>query len=43
MPDALNNDERLRALCLSGAIPMQDYIKRLTDDGFGTIEVRAKR
>lgn len=43
MPDNLKNDERLRALCLSGAIPMHDYIKRLTDAGFGTIEVRAKR
>lgn len=43
MPENLRVDERLRALCLSGAIPMQDYIKRLTDAGFGTIEVRAKR
>jgi SAM-dependent methyltransferase len=43
MPPALKADERLRALCLTGAIPMQDYIKRLTDVGFGTIEVRAKR
>ena len=43
MPDALKADERLRALCLTGAIPMNDYIKRLTDVGFGTIEVRAKR
>jgi SAM-dependent methyltransferase len=43
MPPQLQKDERLRALCLSGAIPLQDYIKRLTDTGFGTIEVRAKR
>jgi SAM-dependent methyltransferase len=43
MPANLRDDERLRALCLSGAIPMADYIKRLTDAGFGTIEVRAKR
>lgn len=43
MPAALKTDERLRALCLTGAIPMRDYIKRLTDVGFGTIEVRAKR
>ncbi|MBI4195150.1 MAG: arsenosugar biosynthesis arsenite methyltransferase ArsM [Betaproteobacteria bacterium] len=43
MPDRLKNDERLRALCLSGAIPLNDYIGRLTDVGFGTIEVRAKR
>jgi SAM-dependent methyltransferase len=43
MPDTLRNDERLRALCLTGAIPLHQYIKRLTDVGFGTIEVRAKR
>ncbi len=43
MPPALQSDERLRALCLSGAIPLQQYIRRLTDTGFGTIEVRAKR
>jgi len=43
MPLALQGDERLRALCLSGAIPLQQYIQRLTDTGFGTIEVRARR
>ena len=43
MPENLKNDERLRAMCLTGAIPLQDYINRLTDLGFGTIEVRAKR
>lgn len=43
MPESLKNDEKLRALCLSGAIPMQDYIKMLTDVGFGTVEIRAKR
>jgi SAM-dependent methyltransferase len=39
----LKNNERLRALCLTGAIPLHDYIKRLTDVGFGTIEVRNRR
>lgn len=43
MNEELVNDERLRALCLSGAIPLQEYLKALTDVGFGTIEVRAKR
>jgi len=43
MPEHLKNNERLRALCLTGAIPLGDYVKRLTDTGFGTIEVRAKR
>ena len=43
MNDTLRADERLRALCLSGSIPLNKYIKLLTDVGFGTIEVRAKR
>lgn len=43
MPENLKNDERLRALCLSGSIPLNDYIKMITDVGFGTVEIRAKR
>ncbi len=43
IPDHLQNDEQLRALCLSGALPLQEYIDIITDCGFGTIEVRAKR
>ncbi|MBI2296362.1 MAG: arsenosugar biosynthesis arsenite methyltransferase ArsM [Betaproteobacteria bacterium] len=43
MPEHLRNNERLRALCLTGAIPLNDYIKRLADTGFGTVEVRARR
>lgn len=43
MPEALKADERLRALCLSGSLPMNEYIKLLTDAGFGTVEIRAKR
>ncbi|HNP17318.1 MAG TPA: arsenosugar biosynthesis arsenite methyltransferase ArsM [Fulvivirga sp.] len=43
MPEPLQNDERLRALCLSGAMPLKDYIKMITDVGFGTVEIRAKR
>ena len=43
MPDVLKDDERLRALCLSGALPLKDYIKMITDIGFGTVEIRAKR
>lgn len=41
--DTLRNDERLRALCLSGSITLKEYVKMLTDTGFGTIEIRAKR
>jgi len=43
IPSQLRDDEELRALCLSGSLPMDDYIKMITDIGFGTIEVRARR
>ena len=43
IPHQLKEDERLRALCLSGALPLQEYIDTITDCGFGTIEIRAKR
>jgi len=43
MPDNLKQDDRLRALCLSGALPLKEYVKMLTNAGFGTIEIRAKR
>lgn len=43
MPAGLKKDERLRALCLSGALPLNEYISRITSLGFGTIEIRAKR
>jgi SAM-dependent methyltransferase len=43
MPDSLKNDRHLRALCLSGALPLNKYLDLITSIGFGTIEVRAKR
>ena len=43
MPENLKNDERLRALCLSGSLPLQKYIDVITGAGFATIEIRAKR
>lgn len=43
MPESLRNDERLRALCLSGSLPMKQYIDLITEAGFGTVEIRAKR
>ena len=43
MNEGLRNDERLRALCLTGSLPLHNYIKAITDVGFGTIEIRAKR
>jgi len=43
MNETLRNDDKLRALCLSGSLPIADYVKILTDAGFGTIEVRARK
>ena len=43
MNESLRNDDRLRAQCLSGSIPIKDYVKALTDAGFGTIEIRARK
>jgi SAM-dependent methyltransferase len=43
LSDELRNDDKLRAACLSGAIPLKDYVRAITDAGFATVEVRAKR
>ncbi len=43
MSDTLRNDDRLRALCLSGSLSIKEYVKALTDAGFGTIEIRARK
>ncbi len=43
IPQHLKDDEKLRALCLSGAISLKQYLDTITSIGFGTIEVRAKR
>ena len=43
MNETLRDDDRLRALCLSGSLPIAEYIKALTDAGFGTIEIRARK
>ncbi|HXH99481.1 MAG TPA: arsenosugar biosynthesis arsenite methyltransferase ArsM [Sphingobacteriaceae bacterium] len=43
IPENLREDEHLRALCLSGSLPLKEYIKMITDIGFGTVEIRAKR
>lgn len=43
MPEGLKQDARLRALCLSGALPLQEYVNMITSIGFGTVEIRAKR
>ncbi len=43
IPENLKKDEKLRSLCLSGALPLKAYVKMITDVGFGTVEIRAKR
>ena len=43
MNEFLRADDRLRALCLSGALSLKEYIDCLTEVGFGTIEIRARR
>lgn len=43
MSETLRNNAQLRALCLSGSIPMNAYVNMLTGAGFGTIEIRARK
>ncbi|MGL5034715.1 MAG: arsenosugar biosynthesis arsenite methyltransferase ArsM [Microcystaceae cyanobacterium] len=43
IPAHLQNDERLRAMCLSGALTYDQYINHLVDVGFGQVEIRARR
>jgi SAM-dependent methyltransferase len=43
IPERLKNDERLRAECISGALPLDRYLEHIVRAGFGTIEVRSRR
>lgn len=43
IPPHLQRDERLRAMCLSGALTYEEYTQHLIDVGFGQIEIRARR
>ncbi len=43
IPEHLQNDERLRAMCLSGALTYEQYIEHLVNAGFGQVEIRARR
>ncbi len=43
LPEHLTADERLRAMCLSGATTFENYVTTLVGCGFGTIEIRARR
>ncbi|PHM09152.1 arsenosugar biosynthesis arsenite methyltransferase ArsM [Nostoc sp. 'Peltigera malacea cyanobiont' DB3992] len=43
IPAHLQEDERLRAMCLSGALTYQEYTERIINAGFGQVEIRARR
>jgi SAM-dependent methyltransferase len=43
IPVHLQRDERLRAMCLSGALTYDHYLQRIVDAGFGQVEIRARR
>lgn len=43
IPAHLQQDERLRAMCLSGALTYKEYTQRIIDAGFGQIQIRARR
>jgi SAM-dependent methyltransferase len=43
IPEHLRQDQRLRAMCLSGALTYEEYIQHLVDTGFGQVEIRARR
>ncbi len=43
IPLHLQKDERLRAMCLSGALTYEHYIQRVVNAGFGQVEIRTRR
>jgi ubiquinone/menaquinone biosynthesis C-methylase UbiE len=43
IPEHLQKDERLRAMCLSGALTFEEYLNKIIGAGFGTIEIRERR
>ncbi|WP_088241632.1 arsenosugar biosynthesis arsenite methyltransferase ArsM [Calothrix rhizosoleniae] len=43
IPEHLQQDERLRAMCLSGALTYDDYVHRVISAGFGQVEIRTRR
>ncbi|MEA5571084.1 arsenosugar biosynthesis arsenite methyltransferase ArsM [Calothrix sp. UHCC 0171] len=43
IPAHLQQDERLRAMCLSGALTYEQYIQKIINVGFGQVEIRARR
>lgn len=43
LPAELADDAELRARCISGCLTLDDYVARIVDAGFGTVEIRGRR
>jgi hypothetical protein len=43
IPEHLQKNEHLRALCLSGALTYLEYTQLIINAGFGQVEIRARR
>jgi SAM-dependent methyltransferase len=43
IPEHLRRDDRLRAMCLSGALSYAEYTQFIIDSGFGQVEIRSRR
>jgi ubiquinone/menaquinone biosynthesis C-methylase UbiE len=43
IPLHLQQDDRLRAMCLSGALTYEQYTQRIIRAGFGQVEIRTRR
>ncbi len=43
IPEHLRNDEVLRAQCLSGCLTYEQYMQKIVEAGFGSVEVRSRR
>ncbi len=43
IPAVLRRDERLRAMCISGALTYEEYVDFIIKSGFGQVEIRSRR
>jgi SAM-dependent methyltransferase len=43
IPEHLRQDDRLRAMCLSGAMTYAEYVEFIVEAGFGQVEIRSRR
>ena len=42
LPPSMVNNEVLRAQCISGCLTLEEYLKKIVEAGFGTIEIRRR-